>query len=274
MRFNSYIKEIDISNIDDVPDPLYIKKYDGYIFTVDGVEFIFKGTKFTNNEWIIKFGVHKGGSEMDISMTNKYESKNTILILKNVIKCLKLFTKKYTPNKITLVADTKSKQNIYKRIYTNLMLKKEWQYYGSLETKKSDTDDSIVYIINKKGYISEGVLDDVLSFGSKFLYFWKNKWIINTAHGLERIIQRNKLTISELKLLFKEAIEKAIELGVHTGEEILFWSKSLKQGFVSTIDPQGNIKLITFLPKGKHQPKSGTEHIVVEGKQIRIIEID
>lgn len=123
-------------------------------------------------------------------------------------------------------------------------------------------------------HIDEGVLDNVLNMGSRFLYFWKNKWIINTEHGLERIMQRNKLSVDELKRLFKEAIEKAIQLGVHTGEEILFWSKSLKQGFVSVIGPQGNIKLITFLPKGKHQPKMGTEHIVIESKQIRVIEID
>jgi len=122
-------------------------------------------------------------------------------------------------------------------------------------------------------YLKESVLDDVLDLGSRFLYFWKNKWIINTAHGLDRIMQRNKLSMSELKRLFREAIEKAINLGVHTGEEILFWSRGLKQGFVSAIDKQGNIKLITFLPRGKHQPKTGTEHIVLEGKQIRIVEI-
>lgn len=123
-------------------------------------------------------------------------------------------------------------------------------------------------------HVNEGVLDDVLDLSSRFLYFWKNKWIINTAHGLDRIIQRNKLSVVELKRLFKEAIEKAIKLGVHTGEEILFWSKGLKQGFVSAVDSQGNIKLITFLPRGKHQPKTGTEHIVLEGKQMRIVELD
>ncbi|NIU01485.1 MAG: hypothetical protein GWN01_11385 [Nitrosopumilaceae archaeon] len=129
-------------------------------------------------------------------------------------------------------------------------------------------------------YVNEGVLDDVLNLGSRFLYFWKNKWIINTKHGLERILQRNKLTRKELKRLFREAIEKAIELGVHTGENILFWSKGLKQGFVSAVDPQGNIKLITFLPRGKHDPRKGqqkgkeTEHVVLENTQYRIIELE
>lgn len=121
-------------------------------------------------------------------------------------------------------------------------------------------------------YLNEG-LDDILNIGSRYLYHWKNKWIINTKHGLDRIGQRNKLTADELKRLFKEAIEKTIELGTHVGEEILFWSKSLKQGFVSAIDSQGNIDLITFLPRGKHQPKTGTEHIVLESKQYRVIEL-
>ena len=125
-----------------------------------------------------------------------------------------------------------------------------------------------------KAYLNENVLDDVLNIGSKFLYLWKNKWIINTKHGLDRIIQRNSLSTDELKRLFREAIEKAIQLGVHTGEEILFWSRGLKQGFVSAIDSKGNIDLITFLPRGKHQPKIGTEHIVLEGKHIRVIEVD
>ena len=274
MRFQQHIVEIDVSNFDDVADPIYVKKYNGYFFTIGDVEFLFKGTHVGNNEWIIKFGVHKGNSELDISMSNKQETKNTILVLKNVVQCLFLFTKKYNPNRITLVADNKSRQKMYKRIYTNLMMNPEWQYYGSLETKQSDTNDTITYIINKKGYLNEGVLDNVLNLNSKFMYFWKNKWIINTAHGLDRILQRNKLTTDEMKRLFKVAIEKSIELGVHVGEEILFWSKGLRQGFVSAIDNQGNIKLITFLPRGKHQPKTGTEHVVVESKQYRVIELD
>lgn len=154
------------------------------------------------------------------------------------------------------------------RIWDNKSKRQIFSTYTSQKKAKDRVEQDFYSNIN------EGVLDNVLSMGSKFLYFWKNKWIINTAHGLERIIQRNMLSVDDLKRLFKEAIEKALELGVHTGEEILFWSKSLKQGFVSAIDPQGNIKLITFLPKGKHTPKDGTEHIVVEGKQIRIIEID
>lgn len=280
--FNGFLKEsddttlseIDITNTTDLPEPKYIKKWNGYLFTVDDTEFIFRGYHINNNEWRIKFGVHTGGGQLSVDMSEEYELKKSILILKNVVKCIDLFTKQYKPNQLRLSADRRSRQLTYERIIGQLLKKPEWKYYAFPDKIQSDTDKSIEYVINKQGYIKEGVLDNVLSLGSKFLYFWKNKWIINTAHGLDRIIQRNKLSVEDLKRLFKEAIEKALELGVQTGEEILFWSKSLKQGFVSAIDPQGNIKLITFLPKGKHQPKTGTEHVVVEDKQIRIIEID
>jgi hypothetical protein len=122
--------------------------------------------------------------------------------------------------------------------------------------------------------LTEGIIDDVIDDTKKCMYHWKNTCIIKSVHGLDRIAERNKLTMEQLKVLFKKAIEKAIELGVHTGEEILFWSKSLQQAFVSAITPDGDIKLITFLPRGKHTAKPGTEHVVVEGKQIRIVELD
>lgn len=134
----------------------------------------------------------------------------------------------------------------------------------------------------KQKCIEEGILDNVLNMGSKFLYFWRNHWILNAAHGLERIIQRMKLSIDQLKLLFKTAIEKFDKMSTEVGQEILFYSKSLNQGFVSVVDNGGNLKLITFLPPGRSNPKPGTEKIVVESlegeemtfENILIVEID
>lgn len=128
-----------------------------------------------------------------------------------------------------------------------------------------------------KQTIEEGVLDDVLNMGSQFLYFWKKKWIINTKHGMERIMQRSKLTIAQIKLLFKRAIEKFINMQATVGQEFLFYSNSLKQGFVSVVGKDGNLKLITFLPPGKSFPKDGTKKMVIEGKEyedITIVELD
>ena len=112
--------------------------------------------------------------------------------------------------------------------------------------------------------IEEGVLDDVLNMGSKFLYFWKNLWVMNTKHGMERILQRSALGTAGLKQLFKSAIEKFKTMKAKTGEAILFYSRSLNQGFVAAVGPQGNLRLITFLPKGKHFAKEGTLKVMME----------
>lgn len=131
--------------------------------------------------------------------------------------------------------------------------------------------------------IEEGVLDNVLNMGSKFLYFWHQKWIINTKHGLERIVQRMKLSVEQLKVLFRNAIESFEKMSRKAGDEILFYSKSLQQGFVSVVQPDGNLKLITFLPPGRSNPKPGTEKLVIESmcgdeeytfENIEIVEID
>ena len=119
----------------------------------------------------------------------------------------------------------------------------------------------------KEHCIEEGVLDNVLNIGSKFLYFWKNKWVMNTQHGLERILTRSKLGADGLKDLFKRAIEKFNKMGAETGEAILFYSKGLKQGFVAAVGPQGNLQLITFLPPGKHFAKDGTLKVVMESAE-------
>lgn len=115
-----------------------------------------------------------------------------------------------------------------------------------------------------KEYLEENILNDVLNLGSKFMYFWKNTWIINTKHGMERILQRSNLTTEQLKKLFKNAIEKAKEIGAKTGENILFFSRSLNQGFVSAVGSDG-LRLITFLPPGKSFAKDDTKKVVTEG---------
>lgn len=156
MRLQDYydsvevITEIDVSNYNNLEKPVYTKRYNGYLFYVDNVEFLFKGNHINNNEWIIKFGVHDSNGTIDISMTNKKEANNTIAVLKNVVYCLSLFTEKYKPNKISLVAESKSRQKMYERMVRSLLKKSEWQYYGNMETKKSETDNSITWIITKR----------------------------------------------------------------------------------------------------------------------------
>ena len=68
------IAEIDMTNFGDLKEPEYTKKYNGYIFFIKDVEFLFKGTHIESNKWIIKFGVHKGQGKIDIEST---EGKGT-----------------------------------------------------------------------------------------------------------------------------------------------------------------------------------------------------
>lgn len=111
--------------------------------------------------------------------------------------------------------------------------------------------------------IAEGAVDDVLNMGSKYFYHWKDKWILASKHGIERIFERSSLSKEQLKKLFKNAIERLKTIKVNLEDTVLFYSKSLEQGFISAVDREG-LRLITFLPRGKQIAKDGTEKVIVE----------
>jgi hypothetical protein len=57
--------------------------------------------------------------------------------------------------------------------------------------------------------------------------------------------------------------------------EYLFYSNKLKQGVIAAWDAiKAKVKLITFLPKGRSNPKPGTEKIMIESIEYTIVEID
>lgn len=95
------------------------------------------------------------------------------------------------------------------------------------------------------------------------------------THFIDRIKERNLLSIEQLESLIKRIREKLAELDPKG--EFLFYSRELKQGVIAAWDAfKHHIKFITFLPKGKEFPKPGTEKIYVESheKKILIIYID
>ena len=126
-----------------------------------------------------------------------------------------------------------------------------------------------------KGYLEESA--GVLDFNSTHI-FQMDGYTVNTSkHGVERIFQRNTLSNEQLKKLFQEAIDKLKAGAVRAGEEILFWSKSLHQAFVSKITDPKHIKIITFLPRDKHhisKDSPDTREVVVEGTQYRVVVIE
>jgi hypothetical protein len=75
----------------------------------------------------------------------------------------------------------------------------------------------------------------------------------------------------QLKKLFKGAIEKLKTMAAKVGDNILFYSRSLNQGFVSAVGPDG-LRLITFLPRGKGHAKEGTKKVMTESVDGQIIE--
>lgn len=122
--------------------------------------------------------------------------------------------------------------------------------------------------------LTENVIDGVVDLGSKFLFHWRNHWIVNTKHGMDRIIERSKLSLDQLKFLFQKSLEKLASMKTRIGETVLFFSRSLNQGFVSAINSSGDLTLITFLPKGRHNPKPGTDVELLEHMEYTFVEIE
>lgn len=126
-----------------------------------------------------------------------------------------------------------------------------------------------------KTYLKEGEGDFDLS--KRIVFSWKGHKIVDTQHGKERIQQRNTLTDFQLIKLFQSAIEKVEKKKVKIGEKVVFWSKTLGQAFVALIDDVKDIILLTFYPRhvkpsGKNDPFQ--REVVIEGEQLRIVEID
>ncbi|KFZ25667.1 MAG: hypothetical protein KQ78_02140 [Candidatus Izimaplasma bacterium HR2] len=141
--------EVNMTNYNNLDTPIYVKRYNGYLFYVDDIEFIFRGFHTEDNKWTVKFGVHKGNGDINVDMSEKYETKNTILILNYVAKCLSMFTKQYKPNQITFVADRKNRQKIYDRLIQALLKEPEFQYYGFPRKIDSEVDNTVVYIMKR-----------------------------------------------------------------------------------------------------------------------------
>ncbi len=106
------------------------------------------------------------------------------------------------------------------------------------------------------------VADGTFNPSSTFLFRWHGRWLIDTNHGFERIKERSKIGLEGLKKLFQRAMDW-VDRNARKAGEYLFFSKSLNQGFVAKIAGK-NVKLITFLPFGKHNPKPGTKVEIVE----------
>jgi hypothetical protein len=109
--------------------------------------------------------------------------------------------------------------------------------------------------------------EDSLKPNGKVLYVAHGRKVFNTVHGMDRLKERQTMNYKAMRILFRRAIEKLQSIKVRAEQELLFFSKSLNQGFVAAVDALGNLRLITFLPPGRHNAMPGTELELMESYQ-------
>ncbi len=125
-------------------------------------------------------------------------------------------------------------------------------------------------------YLTETEREDVVDIGSRSIFKHAGVTLTDTYHGVQRIQQRNELTMEQLKKLFTSAIDKFKRLKTYVGEKIVFYSKSLKQAFIAAVDGKKDMTLVTFYPRKAH-PSSFTHpenvDVVLEGIEYRYVEL-
>jgi hypothetical protein len=104
----------------------------------------------------------------------------------------------------------------------------------------------------------------------KYIFKYKGRWVIDTEHAAERRVQRGSVSLKEMETFFKNMIDTFLS-EKRRGYNFLIFSRKLNQGIVidyrldyKKIDAQKHFIIVTFLPKGKSQPKSGTAVILIE----------
>jgi hypothetical protein len=125
-----------------------------------------------------------------------------------------------------------------------------------------------------------------MDFSSEYLFKHKGRWVIDTDHAAERMVQRKQLTSKQMKFFFRKMIEKYLSMGSKytnlNNPEFLFFSKSLNQGMIiafrrdyKNIDSKKHFIIITFFPRGNKRARKGTETIMLEYlSKYQVIEID
>ncbi|WP_298751906.1 hypothetical protein [uncultured Arcobacter sp.] len=120
--------------------------------------------------------------------------------------------------------------------------------------------------------INEG--KNKLLFKNEYIFKLKSRYIIDTKHASQRVIERNELTEDELVELYSKIIKGFLEKGSsYTDKDgtYLIFSKSMNQGIVvgyrkdyNKINDKRHFIVVTFLPRGRKNPKPDTELITVE----------
>ncbi len=101
--------------------------------------------------------------------------------------------------------------------------------------------------------------------------FYNNVRVIDTRHYQDQFLKRNiDLTTNDIKLIFERGID-TLKGYAENGMFYLIYSKEFNQGVVIKYKKGKKhdiIVIVTFLPRGRKQPKDDTERIIVENNII------
>lgn len=109
----------------------------------------------------------------------------------------------------------------------------------------------------------------------EYIFKHKKRWVIDTTHAAQRIVERGVFSVKEMEFFFRKMIEKYLSLGSKytnlNNPEFLFFSKSLNQGMIvayrkdfKKVDNQKHFVIVTFFPRGSRRTKKGTDTIMLE----------
>lgn len=101
---------------------------------------------------------------------------------------------------------------------------------------------------------------------------WK---IVSSVHAAAQAFDRRpEFKFDDWKKLHGRVAKKLESFTRWTGNEFVFFSRSLDQGYVAAVDKDSkSVKIITVLPKGKNQPKAGTAKILLEFFGVQELEV-
>jgi hypothetical protein len=100
-------------------------------------------------------------------------------------------------------------------------------------------------------------------FENKPFLKYKNKFVVDTKHSIERNKERLNLTDNEIQTIFKRGIDTLLKKGYGSGDFLLF-SKEFNQGFVIDYRPSNNKRKENDLIVITTLPKDGTTKLVLE----------
>ena len=108
-------------------------------------------------------------------------------------------------------------------------------------------------------------------FDEKFKTLNRQSVVFN-PHACYQFLDRHK-NVNQRRLQY--FVDTVSDLDMESKKYYLVFSKSLNMGMILNKHDNGNIFVITVLPRGKKQPKEDTELVMVEGvSHFELIEIN